>query len=66
MHVRGPRGYKEDRRIAKASGPCGTFAVRTRMTSSSVVDGKYKVQFDHKAKYSKKTRPRGGGTLTVD
>jgi hypothetical protein len=66
MHVRGPGGYKSDKKIANAGGPCGTFAVRKRMTSSSVQDGKYKVQFDHKAKYSKKTRPRAGGVLTID
>ena len=66
MHVRGPGGYKSDTKIAKAGGPCGTFGVRKRMTPSSVSDGKYKVQFDHKSKYSKKTRPRATGVLTLD
>ncbi len=64
MHVRG-KGYRSDKRIASAGGACGTFAVRKRIVPSTARDGKYKVQFDHKAKYSKKTRPRTGGTLTV-
>jgi hypothetical protein len=64
MHVRG-NGYSSDKRIAKPSGPCGTFATRTVIVPASAGLGRYRVQFDHKKKYSKKTRPRYKGTMTV-
>jgi hypothetical protein len=64
MHVRG-RGYKSDTRIAKAKAPCGTFVTRKKIVPLGSRDGKYKVQFDAKRRYSKKTRPSLRGTLTV-
>ena len=64
MHVRG-RGYKSDTRIAKPKGPCGTFEVRKTIVRAGSRDGVYKVQFDAKKRYSKKTRPSVRGTLTV-
>jgi hypothetical protein len=64
MHVRG-HGYRADKRIAKPSGPCGTFATRKVIVPASAGLGRYRVQFDHKKKYSKKTRPRYKGTMTV-
>ena len=64
MHVRG-NGYSSDKRIAKPSGPCGTFATRTVIVPASAGLGRYRVQFDHKKKYSKKTRPRSKGTMRV-
>jgi hypothetical protein len=64
MHVRG-NGYSSDKRIAKPSGPCGTFATRKVIVPASAGLGRYRVQFDHKKKYSKKTRPRYKGTMTV-
>jgi hypothetical protein len=64
MHVRG-QGYSADKRVAKPSGPCGTFATRKVIVPASAGLGRYRVQFDHKKKYSKKTRPRFVGTMTV-
>jgi hypothetical protein len=64
MHVRG-RGFRSDRRIAKPGGPCGTFATRTVIGPASAGVGRYRVQFDHKKKYSKKTQPRFVGTMRV-
>jgi hypothetical protein len=64
MHVRG-NGYSADKRIARPSGPCGTFATRTVIVPASAGLGRYRVQFDHEKKYSKKTRPRFKGTMTV-
>jgi hypothetical protein len=64
MHVRG-NGYSADKRIARPSGPCGTFATRTVIVPASAGLGRYRVQFDHEKKYSKKTRPRYKGTMTV-
>jgi hypothetical protein len=64
MHVRG-QGYSADKRVAKPSGPCGTFATRKVIVPASAGLGRYRVQFDHKRKYSKKTRPRFVGFMTV-
>jgi hypothetical protein len=64
MHVRG-NGYSADKRIAKPSGPCGTFATRTVIVPASAGLGRYRVQFDRKKRYSKKTRPRTVGFMTV-
>jgi hypothetical protein len=57
MHVRGP-GYKSDARIAKPKGPCKSFAVVRRLVPFGAKPGLYRLQFDGRAKYSKKTRPR--------
>jgi hypothetical protein len=65
MHVRGPHHYRTDAKIAKSSGPCGTFKTRRKIVSAGAAPGAYKVRFDHKKKYSKKTRPQTGGTLTI-
>jgi hypothetical protein len=64
MHVRG-NGYSSDKRVAKPSGPCGTFAARGVIVPASAGIGRYRVQFDHKKKYSKKTRRRFVGTMRV-
>jgi hypothetical protein len=64
MHVRG-NGYSADKRIAKPSGPCGTFVTRKLIVPASAGLGNYRVQFDAKKKYSKKTRPRVVGTMRV-
>jgi hypothetical protein len=64
MHVRGG-GYSADKRIAKPSGACGTFATRKVIVPASAGLGRYRVQFDHKKKLSKKTRPRVVGTMRV-
>jgi hypothetical protein len=65
MHVRGPRGYRSDKRIARAKAPCGTFAVRRRIVGSGASVGRYRVQFDAVRRYSKKTRPRLVGFMNV-
>jgi hypothetical protein len=64
MHVRG-NGYRADKRVGKPGGPCGTFSSRAVIVPSSAGLGSYKVQFDAKKKYSKKTRPRVIGTMRV-
>jgi hypothetical protein len=64
MHVRG-RGYKSDKRVGSTKGPCGTFSKRTRIVPSGARSGKYRVQFDAKRRYSKRTTPRVVGTMTV-
>lgn len=65
MHIRGPHHYRSDAKVAKAKGPCGTFKTRRKIVSSGAAPGAYKVRFDHKKKYSKKTTPQTGGTLTI-
>ena len=65
MHVRGPGGYRADKRIARAKAPCGTFAVRRQIVGSGASVGRYRVQFDAVRRYSKKTRPRLVGFMTV-
>jgi len=64
MHVRG-NGYSADKRIARPSGACGTFATRRVIVPASAGLGRYTVQFDAKKKYSKKTQPRVRGTMNV-
>ena len=65
MHVRGRGGYKSDNRLARPQGPCGTFGVRRRIVRPGAGTGKYRVQFDAAKRFSKKTRPRVRGTMTV-
>jgi hypothetical protein len=65
MHVRGPGGYKADKRIARSHAPCGTFKTHRRIVSANATPGAYTVRFDAKKKYSKKTKPQTGGTLTI-
>jgi hypothetical protein len=65
MHVRGPHHYKSDTKIATTKAPCGTFKTHRKIVPAGARSGKYKVRFDAKKKYSKKTTPQTGGTLTV-
>jgi hypothetical protein len=65
MHVRGPHHYRSDTKIAKSNGPCGTFKTRRKIVGSSAAPGAYRVRFDHKKKFSNKTQPQTGGTLTI-
>ena len=64
MHVRG-HGVSTDRRIARSQAPCGTFVVRKRIVPKGAAPGRYRVQFDAKKRYSKRTRPEVHGTLRV-
>jgi hypothetical protein len=64
MHVRG-HGLSIDSRVGKPGGPCGTWAARKSIVPTSAASGVYKVQFDQKKRFSKKTRPRVRGTMTV-
>jgi hypothetical protein len=64
MHVRG-NGYSSDRRVARPGGDCGTFVTRKVIVPASAGLGRYRVQFDHKRRYSKKTRPRVVGFMQV-
>jgi hypothetical protein len=64
MHVRG-HGYSADQLVGRPAQPCGTWSARKHIVPSTASPGKYKVQFDAKKKYSKKTKPRVRGTMTV-
>jgi hypothetical protein len=64
MHVRG-HGIRSNVFLARPKGPCGTFVVRRRFVPPTAASGQYKVQFDAKKRYSKKTRPRLVYPLTV-
>ena len=57
MHVRG-HGVRTDTLLGRPKAPCGTFVVRKRLVRSGAPTGRYRLQFDAKARYSKKTRPR--------
>jgi hypothetical protein len=57
MHVRG-HGIRTDALLGRPKAPCGTFVVRKRFVSANAPTGKYRLQFDAEARYSKKTRPR--------
>jgi hypothetical protein len=65
MHVRGPHHYRTDAKVARTKGACGTFETRRRLVPAGVRSGLYTVWFDAKKKFSRKTRPRAGVTLTV-
>lgn len=64
MHVRG-HGIRSNTFLGRPEGPCGTFVTRKRIVPRGAAPGNYKVIFDHKKRYSKKTRPRLVYTLTV-
>jgi hypothetical protein len=64
MHVRG-HGLHIDTRVGKSKGPCGTWTAKRSIVPSGAAAGKYPVQFDQKKKFSKKTKPRVRGTMTV-
>lgn len=54
MHVRG-HGIKSDKFLARVQAPCGTFTVRKAFVPANAPVGKYRVQFDHKKRYSRRT-----------
>jgi hypothetical protein len=64
MHVRG-HGIKSNKFLARPKAPCGTFSVRKAFVPSNAPVGTYRVQFDHKKKYSKRTPERLVYQLTV-
>jgi hypothetical protein len=64
IHVRG-HGYRADAKIGNPSGPCGTWSARRHIVPSSAAAGVYHVQFDQKKRFSRKTKPRVRGTMTV-
>jgi hypothetical protein len=64
MHVRG-HGLSTDSRVGKPKGPCGTWAAHRAIVPSFAASGVYHVQFDQKKRYSKRTKPRVRGTMTV-
>jgi hypothetical protein len=64
MHVRG-HGIKTNKFLARPKAPCGTFTVRKAFVHSNAPVGKYRVQFDHKKKYSKRTPEKLVYELTV-
>jgi hypothetical protein len=64
MHVRG-HGIKTNTFLARPKAPCGTFSVRKRLVPAGAPVGKYRVQFDAKKRFSKRTQPRLVYELTV-
>jgi hypothetical protein len=64
MHVRG-NGYSADSKVGNPKGPCGTWSGRRHIVPSFASAGVYRVQFDQKKKFSKKTKPRVRGRMTV-
>ena len=64
MHVRG-HGIKSNKFLARPKAPCGTFTVKKAFVPSSAPIGKYRVQFDHVKKYSKRTPEKLVYELTV-
>jgi hypothetical protein len=64
MHVRG-HGIKTNTFLKRPKAPCGTFTVRKRLVRAGAPLGKYRVQFDAKKRFSKRTRPRLVYELTV-
>ena len=64
MHVRG-HGVKRNTFLARPKAPCGTFTVRKAFVPPGAPAGTYRVQFDARKKYSKKTQPQILYELTV-
>ena len=64
MHVRG-HGIRRDMLLARPKAPCGTFVVKRRIVPPTASFGNYKVQFDAKRRYSKKTANALHFTLRV-
>jgi len=65
MHVRN-HGVSSDTLVGRPKGPCGTFGpTKRRIVRAGAASGNYRVQFDAKKQYSKKTRPRLVYTLRV-
>ena len=65
MHVRGPHHYRSDAKVARTKAPCGTFKIHRKIVPAGARPGVYTVLFDAKKRFSKKTKPQTGGTLTV-
>jgi hypothetical protein len=64
MHVRG-HGIRSDVFLARPKAPCGTFTVKKRIVPPSAKFGEYRVQFDARKRFSKKTKPSLAYPLTV-
>jgi hypothetical protein len=64
MHVNG-HGIHTTTFLARPKAPCGTFSVKKKLVRKGAPIGKYKVQFDARKKFSKKTQPRLVYPLTV-
>jgi hypothetical protein len=64
MHVRG-HGIKSNKFLARPKAPCGTFTVRKAIVPSDAPVGKYRLQFDHVKRYSKRTPEKFLLQLTV-
>jgi hypothetical protein len=56
-HVRRGRRYRKNIKIGKARKPCGIVNTKHRLFNSKARLGRYRVQFDNKRRYSKKTQP---------
>jgi hypothetical protein len=64
MHVRG-NGYSADTKVGNPKGVCGTWSKRRHIVPSFASSGVYSVQFDQRKRYSRKTKPRVRGRMTV-
>ena len=50
------KGYRRNVFIGKLKGPCHTLKVRKRVLTAATANGRYRVQFDTRRRYSKKTK----------
>jgi hypothetical protein len=64
MHVRG-HGLRRTVRVGAPAAPCGTWATRRAIVPATAAAGVYRVQFDQRKRFSKKTKPRVRGKMTV-
>jgi hypothetical protein len=63
-HVR-RKGYRRNVLIGRLKGPCRTLKVRRRVLPTGLASGVYRVQFDTRRKYSRKTKVFVPFTVTV-
>jgi hypothetical protein len=57
-HVRKGRRYRKNVRVGRLKGPCRKLKAKKRLISRRASTGTYKVQFDTKRRYSRRTEVR--------
>lgn len=64
-HILRP-GFRRNVRVGKLRGPCRRANVRKRIFNADARNGRYRVQFDTKRRYSRRTKVRVRFTVTVN
>lgn len=59
------RGFRRNVRVGRLRGPCRRGNARRRIFRADAAPGRYRVQFDTKRRYSRRTRVRVSYTVTV-